>query len=145
MPNIPPLRTQLWFTSKLFDIEPDEDLLTNPRRYGKALANWLSSSLGRQGIEVAEVFPEDWGWCLMVKTTPFRLWIGCGNVDTRQSPDEPPPDGCDVVWTCIVVAEVPLLKRLFVPPDTSQAVDELFMHLTRIVAEAPSTEMVEEP
>lgn len=147
MPNIPLEKDQLWFRSPLFEIEPGEDAETNPLCYGRALANWLASALRDEGIEVNDVFPEDWGWCVMVKRAPFLLWIGCGNVHDyeKQKPGDPLPRGEDVVWTCIVAAEVPLLKRLFRAPATTFEVDELYARVKRIVTSARGTTLVDEP
>lgn len=147
MLNIPLERDQFWFKSPLFEIEPDEDAETNPLIYGRALANWLAASLRDEGIEVDDVFPEDWGWCVMVKRTPFRLWIGCGNVhdNARQNLKGQLPRGEDIVWTCIVVAEVPLMKRLFRKPPTAPEVEELFARVKRIVTAARGTTLIDEP
>jgi len=147
MPNVPLEKDQFWFRSALFEIEPGEDAETNPSCYGRALAKWLAGELRREGLEVDDVFPEDWGWCVMVRRAPFQLWIGCGNVHSYENerPDDALPRGEDVVWTCIVVAEVPLLKRLFRRPVTTPAVKELYERVKRIVSTAPATTLVEEP
>lgn len=147
MPNVPLEKEQFWFKSSLFDIEPGEDAETNPLCFGRALANWLAAELRREGIDVDDVFPEDWGWCVMVRRAPFLLWIGCGNVHNyeKQGPDDTLPRSEDVVWTCIVVAEVPLLKRLFRRPSTEPAVKELYARVKRIVSTARATTLVDEP
>lgn len=145
MPNIPLDKDQFWFRSMLFEIEVGEDKETNPLCYGRQLANWLVTALRSDGIYVEEVFPEDWGWCVMVQKTPFSLWVGCGSVYDGQQPGEQLPKGSDVVWTCIVVAEVPLLKRLFRAPDTAPEVANLFLRVKRLVTSSPGTILVEEP
>jgi hypothetical protein len=81
----------------------------------------------------------------MVQKTPFSLWVGCGSVYDGQQPGEQLPKGSDVVWTCIVVAEVPLLKRLFRAPDTAPEVANLFLRVKRLVTSSPGTILVEEP
>lgn len=147
MPNIPIKKHQIWFRSALFEIETGEDKETNPLCYGRQLARWLKFALQDEGITVKEVFPEDWGWCVMVKKAPFSLWVGCGNVHTydTQAPADSPPLGKDVVWTCIVVAEIPLLKKLFRAPNTALEVDNLLMRVRRILSSAPSTLLIDEP
>jgi hypothetical protein len=55
------------------------------------------------------------------------------------------PDGKDVVWSCHVVAEVPLLKRLLRAPDSEPQVKDLFERVHRLVASAPGTAFVAEP
>jgi hypothetical protein len=72
---------QVWFTSSFFQVEPGEDEEVNPGIYGKALAHWVADQLRSRKVKVAAVFPEDWGWCVMVEGQPFSLWVGCGNED----------------------------------------------------------------
>ena len=146
MPNILLEKDQFWFQSPLFEIEPGEDADTNPQCYGRALANWLATAIRSEGVDVDEVFPEDWGWCIMVKRKPFLLWIGCGNVgDNKKNNSGTLPRGEDVVWTCIAVAEVPLFRRLFGAPDTAPELSALYSQVKRIVAEARGTIFVDEP
>jgi len=139
---------QLWFRSPLFRIEAGEDEETNPMCFGRHLAHWLGEQLEADGVPVEGVIPEDWGWCLVVRRRPFLLWVGCGNVQNDSKWRGPPPslsDGKDVVWTCHVVAEVPLVKRLLRAPDTETQVKELFERVQRLVASAPGTAFVAEP
>lgn len=147
MPNIPLERDQFWFRSTLFQVEPGEDAETNPGCYGRALARWLAASLRAEGVIVDEVFPEDWGWCVLLKKQPFRLWLGCGNATGHEErrPHDAPSDAKDFVWTCIATAEVPFLRRLFFAPDTRLEVVDLFKRIKRLVAEAPGTTFVDEP
>lgn len=147
MPEIPLDKHQFWFRSPLFEVEPGEDAETNPLCYGRALANWLAAALREEGVEVESVIPEDWGWCVIVKRTPFLLWVGCGNVQEHeeQLSNDALPQRQDVVWTCMVVAEVPLLKRLFRAPDTGAEVDEIYWRIKRIVTAARGTTFVDPP
>lgn len=145
MPNVPSEKDQFWFRSGLFEIQAGEDKETNPLCYGRHLANWLASALRNEGVTVEEVFPEDWGWCVLVHKTPFRLWVGCGSVYDEQQLHDQLPNGADVVWTCIVVAEVPLMKRLFRTQDTAPDVANLLMRVKRLLTSDPSTTLVEEP
>lgn len=147
MPKIPLEKNQFWFRSTLFEIEDGEDEETNPLCYGRQLANWLAASLRDEGVRVEDVFPEDWGWCVMVKKAPFSLWVGCSNVhgSEGQWPNDTPPRGKDVVWTCTVVAEVPLWKRFFRQPDTAPEVAEFLVRVKRLLVAAPGTALVDEP
>lgn len=83
----------------------------------------------------------------MVKRRPFLLWIGCGNVGDYKKNNSGItfPRGGDVVWTCIVVAEVPLIKRLFRAPDTAPELSALYAQVKRIVAGARGPLFVDEP
>lgn len=92
-----------WLKCKAFTIEPGEDASTNPGCYGKALAHWIANALKKQGIDVLDVLAEGWGWCVRLKSHPYSLWIGCGNVQ-----NDAPLD--DIIWHCFVTAEVPFWK-----------------------------------
>ena len=147
MPNIPSVKNQIWFRSTLFNIEPEEDGQTNRQCYGRQLAHWLAAALRDDGVAVAEVFPEDWGWCVMVKKSPFALWVGCGSVhdDETLHPVNLLPRGRDVIWTCFVAAEVSLLQKLFRKPDTVLQISELLERLKRLLVAAPGTVLIDEP
>jgi hypothetical protein len=118
---------QLWFKSTLFEILPGEDENTNPGCYGRSLAIWLRGKLIDMGYDVEDVIPEDWGWCVLCKRRPYKLWIGCG---TMVDHDQGPPvasstSGQSMTWTCFVEAEESFL-RVFsdglvqgLPPENS--------------------------
>jgi hypothetical protein len=138
---------QVWFKASQFQISSGEDEETNPLCYGKALATWLRGKLIALGYAVEEVIPEDWGWCVMCQRKPFMLWVGCSNIHgyVQSRPEEPPPRGDEVVWSCIVVAEVPLLGRLFKRPDTNAATSRLFAQVEQVLGSEPDVVFVEEP
>ena len=58
------------FTSSHFQIDAGEEQQTNPGVYGFALARWISDRLRDRGLDAKDVVPEDWGWCVAVKTKP---------------------------------------------------------------------------
>ena len=51
----------IWVRTPFFAIESGEDAETNPGRYGRAVARWLSNEFVARGVPVEEVFGEDWG------------------------------------------------------------------------------------
>src|SRR5438105_2089850 len=128
-------RPQYWFRSTLFEIEPGEEDETNPLCYGRQLANWLRRKLIAKGYGVEEVFGEDWGWCVVCARKPFMLWVGCVNVHdyAKSRPEDPPPSGKDVTWTCIVEAELPIFSRLFKRMETGPAVQKLYAEVGTIL------------
>jgi hypothetical protein len=137
---------QVWFKSTLFEIVPDEDANTNPGRYGKSLANWLREKLIAMGYSVENVIPEDWGWCVLCKRRPFRLWVGCGNVDFDRAPFETSPAGDrTITWTCFVQAEASLFGRVFFRIKTEEAARELYEAVTSILTSEPGIIIVSEP
>jgi len=131
-----------WFTSDLFTVEPGEDEETNPGRYGRQLAIWLTAQLEQRRYSVEPVIAEDWGRCLMLSRSPFLLWVGCGNVD--ESAEEGPSKN-SITWHCFPAAETPLFKRLFGKPDTSAAFSKLDADLRTILCAEPAIKLVAEP
>jgi len=130
---------QLWFRASQFEIEPGEDEETNPLCYGRQLALWLRSRLIAQGYAVEDVISEDWGWCVMCQRKPFSLWVGCVSVHdyAKSRPEDPPPQGKDVLWTCFIVAEHSLVSRLFGRPDTTAATAQLHSQVKRLLEAEP--------
>ncbi|WP_051279511.1 hypothetical protein [Chitinilyticum aquatile] len=138
--------TQLWLQSSMFTIEPDEDQQTNPGCYGRQLAHWLAGQL-QQSWPAAEVIAEDWGWCIVVQRQPFLLWVGCSNVlDINEAGGSGTPSKQDqIVWSCFVEAEIPLLRKLWRKPDTQPAVKSLFGQIRQIIAAEPLHRLCESP
>ena len=135
-----------WFESSLFGIDPQEDDESNPRRYGRQLAHWLRSQLEQRGYTVADVFAEDWGWCVMCHFKPFSLWVGCGNMeDFEAGPGDPPPEPESVVWHCFPAAEAPFLARIFRRVDTAPALNRRDADLRQILVSEPAVALVGEP
>lgn len=120
------MHSQVHFQTDFFQPEPGEDAQTNPGCYGRALAHWLYAQLQARGVACDGVVAEDFGWVLMVSRDPFLLWLGCGNAEdsTRE-------------WTIFCVAEVPLFKRLFRKPDTTEASARLWAHVQALVPQIP--------
>lgn len=105
---------QLWFRTDMFAVDPKEDEETNPFCYGKELACWLESRFRERGYSPEPVFPEDFGWCVMLSRESGRLWIGCGNMRSELYEQIPPekklgfvPDGAKLTWTAFVATDKP--------------------------------------
>ncbi|MEW8542088.1 MAG: hypothetical protein AB2693_01015 [Candidatus Thiodiazotropha sp.] len=124
------------FKSNLFEIEPGEDEKTNPNRFGKQLAHWLKGHFVERGYQDAEAIPEDWGWCVMCSRSPYNSWIGCGNVDGKES---------QVLWKCFVEVEVSLIKRLFSRRNPMEVKADLEKELYEILSQSNDIEMMECP
>lgn len=137
---------QLWFTSPLYRIEPGEDAETNPGCYGKHLAGWLADQLAADGRDVEPLIAEDWGWCVMVQRDPFPLWVGVSNVRDDASIDSGTvPRGHEVVWSCVVTAELSLLRRLWRRPDTAAASRALFDRVRALIGSEVSNQLCDAP
>lgn len=117
------------FTSSHFQVEPDEDAKTNPGIYGRALARWIAGQLGERGINTKDVIPEDWGWCVVVKTEPVRLCLAVSNAE----------DG-STRWRVFVFAERGPLQWLSRSGDPKREVVDLREHLAAIVPRIPDVQ-----
>jgi hypothetical protein len=144
-----------WFKSDLFQITKGEDDETNPGCYGRELANWLCIKFQDRGYDVEEVFPEDWGWCVMCYRGDYLLWIGCSSVfedsfyDTYD-PDRP-PEGNEVVWHVFPAIEMPFFyfkswfRRLIGTLDTYKPLQKLDQELKYLLESEQRIEFCEEP
>ncbi|MFZ6749922.1 hypothetical protein [Undibacterium sp. Ren11W] len=117
---------QITFKTDFFKPISGEDKETNPGRFGKALAQWLTEHLKLRGVAVEGVIPEDFGWVIMLSRKPFLLWLSCGNTD-----------GSTTEWSIFPVAEVSTLQRLFNPADPAPEIEKLKVHLSELVLSIP--------
>ncbi len=125
------MNVQVTFETDHFRPEPEEEKQTNPGRYGRSLARWLSEQLRARGVEVEGIISEDWGWAVMVSRKPFLLWLGCGNVE-----------GSTTEWMVWPVAEVSLFRRFVKRIDTTPAVDRLWQHVREWVPTVPGVKNI---
>lgn len=117
------------FSSPHFQVEPDEEAKTNPGIYGRALARWIAAQLGARGIGTKAIVPEDWGWCVMVKTEPVRLCLAVANVE-----------GSSERWRVFIFAERGPLQWLSRSGDPKQEVPALREHLAAVVSSVPDVQ-----
>ncbi len=117
----------------MFSPVAGEEELTNPGRFGQALAIWIRTQLIDQGYTlVDEPIPEDWGWVVMVQKKPFPLWVGCGN-----------EDGSTTRWSVFVEAELSIFQKLFKKIDPDPMVKSLEIQLEEMLqAETKSLDLL---
>jgi hypothetical protein len=120
------------FSSRHFAIEPGEDEETNPGIYGKALATWVAAKLKQRGVAVERIVAEDFGRCVMVRSKPFMLWIGCASLD-----------GDAARWQMFVTLEQGLIARLFGRSEAQTELDRLREHFRAIVQDIPEATDIE--
>jgi hypothetical protein len=139
--------THYWFTSSVFTVEPDEDEETNPRMYGRQLANWLRKRFLEIGYPVEKVFAEDWGWCVICQRIPYSLFIGCVNLRDYEytSEGDPPPPNEALLWSAVPMAATPFFKYLLRrKADTSSCLAKFDAQLKAILESEPSIRLVDE-
>ena len=108
------MKTQVEFRTTKFQPYPDEDEFVNPGRFGKKLAEYLHNQLPAHGIEVEDIYPEDWGWRVMVKNDQFPVWIGCGNYEEYE-------DG----FLCFIEPSKPYVRKFIKKIDTTRIVQKV--------------------
>lgn len=142
--------------SDLFQIDPREDAQTNPFCYGRSLAEWLRERFIELGYQPEPVIPEDWGWCVMLRRSPFMLWIACGNDRsefydkvTPEANDSFVPNGHEVTWSCFVATDAPFWtsffwKRLLGQASTAQLASLATDQLREILSREARIQLLEE-
>jgi len=117
---------QFTFHTDFFKPIAGEDEQTNPGRYGKALAEWLAERLRERGVSVEGVFPEDFGWVVVMSRKPFVLWLGCGNTE-----------GNVAEWSVFTGTDIPMLQRLFKRVNPAAEIEKLRRHLAELLPSIP--------
>jgi hypothetical protein len=117
----------LLFQSTAFAVVPGEDEETNPGIYGSALAHWLADQLRASGIPAGDVFGEDFGWCIPIKSKPYSLYVACAN-----DGEEPGH------WQLFVFAEGGLWARLLGKDRRAELVVSLFSTVRRCLESSPA-------
>ena len=128
---------QVWIETDYFEVLPGEEEETNPGIFGKAYAEWLAHRFRDEGEEVAEVIPEDWGWCVVLRRKPYLLFIACRNAGGDNESEFGPTE-----WAAFVAAEPGLIQRLVKRVDPAAEIARLSKLLESIAAQAPGVKRV---
>ncbi len=131
-----------WFTSPLFGPEPGQDDETNPGRYGRHLATWLTVKLRDRGYDAGPAVPEDWGWSVACRKGPDRFLLACGNVEDEHTGAEA---SALITWHCFVVAASPVWTRVLRRNDVALALQRLDGELRAILAGESEILLTNEP
>ncbi len=113
------MHTTVHFQSRKFPSYNNEDEGPNENIWGKRLAEYLVEKLEQRGYRVSDTYAEDWGWGVELEHEPYRLWLGCSNVD-----DE--PNGHRVfIEPSKPVVRVGLFKKVETTATTEKLATEL--------------------
>jgi hypothetical protein len=102
-----------------------EDELTNPGIYGKEISKWLKEKLEEKGYKIEDLFPEDWGWCIVIHYKPFFLCVACNGEEYNG----------EIIWSCFVNAEKPFFRNPFKKLNIEEEVKKLERCLYNIIKE----------
>jgi hypothetical protein len=132
------------FKSPELGVIPGEDEETNPLRYGKFVANWISDRLNTVGFNTA-VNPEDWGWRIDCLSEPYPIWIGCGNMEEEDGQGNfKEPDINNLTLQCFVSADKPFFKSLFKKLDATEQIIQVAIALKKLIENTDHVTMVGE-
>jgi hypothetical protein len=121
------------FKSTELGVIPGEDEETNPLRYGKSIANWISDGFNAVGFSTV-VNPEDWGWRIDCVSEPYPVWIGCGNMEEDDGQGNfKEPDINNLTWQCFVSADKPFFKSLFKKLDATEQINQVAIALKKLI------------
>ncbi len=108
------MKTQVTFRSSKFPSYDGEEELINPGLWGKRLAEYLVQKLAERDIETHEMFAEDWGWYVPVRSEGFRLALCCGH-----------QDGDADEFLCFTDPSTPIVKKFFKKIDATRELTRL--------------------
>ena len=120
------IKTEVTFWSAKFPPYEGEEERINPGLWGQRLAECLSRSLPKHGVEVGDPIAEDWGWVVPIKNKRFNMWIGCGH-----------HADADDAMGCFIKPHKPRVWRLFGRIDTTADITRVADALDKILRAAP--------
>jgi hypothetical protein len=109
-----------------FAVTPDEDDATSYRVYGRALASFVAAKLREGGESVEEILPKPFGWCVLLRSEPFPLWIACSNRDSGTAS-----------WMAQVIAQPGLFQATLGRAAVDAVVTVYSEFLARVLPDAP--------
>ncbi|MFH1128880.1 MAG: hypothetical protein V1699_05685 [Candidatus Omnitrophota bacterium] len=116
------MKTKVEFRSAKFPAYENEQDEINPGRWGKRIAEYLSSKLREKDITVGNIYLEDWGWAIPIEGQPVKMWIGCGNYEEY-------PDG----FLCFIEPSKPIIKKLFKKIDITENIARISKAIEQII------------
>lgn len=115
----------LSFESSAFPVTPGEDEETNPGIYGRELASWISEQLRAVGLHAGSIIPEDFGWCVPVRSPPYSLYVVCASGELADQ------------WQVFVFSEGGLVDRFLRKDRSAELVADLYTTLRHCLESSP--------
>ena len=127
------MRTPVHFHSDKFLANPGEEDRVNPGLWGERLAKYVYEQLDARGVEVDDIFSEDWGWGVRLVPKEFMIWIGCGH--REDAPD---------AYLCFVEPSKPWIRKFpFRKIDTTVEVSRVVDVLDQILTSDPDIHQIQ--
>ncbi|MCC6472214.1 MAG: hypothetical protein IT514_00570 [Burkholderiales bacterium] len=112
--------TQFATSNRFHAARPEEG--EAPPAPERAFADWLAEELRARGITVSGLRAEDFGWSVLLRSESYNLRIECGARDQAMTQ-----------WAAYVVAQPPLLLRIFRMVETRKQVERLSAALAKVM------------
>lgn len=122
---------QVQFKSKKFDSYNDESEGINycVGIYGKRLAEYLQKNLPLHGVNVAEIYAEDWGWCIEIAHEGnYALTVRCANIKENDATDH---------YLCFITPDKPFIRKWFKKIYVKDSIKKVSSALNSILLEDP--------
>ncbi len=116
------MKTNIEFKSELFSAYDGEEDEINPGRYGKRLAEYIHKEIQNFGVDVNDIYSEDWGWVVPVKHDEFSVWIGCGNYEEYENG-----------FFVFVEPSKPVIRKWFRKIDTTGVVSKVKESIEKVL------------
>ena len=75
------------FETDEFNLSKEYDHFINPCCFGEDVSNWLKPFLENIGIEVNDIYQEDWGWKLSCKSNGRSYYLGVSGISEEDCSD----------------------------------------------------------
>jgi len=144
-------RVNIWFRSKMLEMDPEEDEETNLLICSEQLILWLKEKLKLLDYPMEVAIPEGWGWSVICTRDPYKLWIGCLNAEEWEDEDwedvefeenYTPLKIEEIVWRCYIDAKAPLLSKKH---DVAIGIKKMASELKTILESEPLIQIEEDP
>lgn len=78
LPALSESMNQITFETDRFNLSEEKDNFINPCCYGEDAADWFKPQMLSAGIEVIDIYQEDWGWEISCSFKGNKYYIGLG-------------------------------------------------------------------
>lgn len=77
----------IFFTTDRFNLSQEQEYFINPCCFGEDLANWLKPKLEEKGVQVLDIYQEDWGWEIECLENEQGYYLGVGGWSDEDGSD----------------------------------------------------------
>jgi hypothetical protein len=82
------MKSQISFTTDLFESKQVQPHFINDRCFGEDLAQWFVEAASGGAFSFSEPFQEDWGWTVLAEANGEKFVVGFGIMDESIGDDQ---------------------------------------------------------